>query len=361
MVKCLICGREFASKDPVASHVIHFHKISSKEYYDKYIHEQDGCCLICGCPTKFNGIFKGYNRFCSASCSGKFGSKRCMEKYGVSSPAKLQSSKDAAKKHFEEKYGEGITAPAQVPEILLKQQKTIKERYNVSNAFLVKNDDGTIKRDITNFRKYGYKCAMQDPFKKEKIIEKKLEQYGNKNNYEKIQNTIKNRYGVNNSFLVKDENGNLKRCSTYLKKYGCENPSQNSEIHKKQMFNKYYAPNNKWYDSSWEYAYEQYLIKEHIPYIHQPNSSFKWVDVDGKLHTYIPDFLLLNDNTYIEIKGDHFFDKFGNYQNPYDMSEKGKANAALKYKCMQDAGVKIITNKEFNFIEYLRNMNKKIT
>ena len=62
--------------------------------------------------------------------------------------------------------------------------------------------------------------------------------------------------------------------------------------------------------------------------------------------SHIPDFLLTENKEFIEIKGDHFFDKDNNFINPYDKSEKGYANAKLKYECMINAGVKIYTSKE---------------
>lgn len=49
--------------------------------------------------------------------------------------------------------------------------------------------------------------------------------------------------------------GLQKRIITCREKYGCDNPSQNTEIHKKQMFGKFVSPNGKFYDSSWEYKF----------------------------------------------------------------------------------------------------------
>lgn len=159
---------------------------------------------------------------------------------------------------------------------------------------------------------------------------------------EKYNNLQK--YGVESTMQITEVKEKAK--NTLLQNYGVENPSQHSEIHKKQLYNKFKGPNNNWYDSRWEYLFEQYLIENNIPYIYQSNITFRWIDIDGKEHIYIPDFLLTENKEFIEIKGDHFFDKDNNFINPYDKSEKGYANAKLKYDCMVNAGVKIYTSKE---------------
>ena len=159
---------------------------------------------------------------------------------------------------------------------------------------------------------------------------------------EKYNNLQK--YGVESTMQRTEVKEKAK--NTLLQNYGVENPSQHFEIHKKQLYNKFKGPNNNWYDSRWEYLFEQYLIENNIPYIYQSNITFRWTDIDGKEHVYIPDFLLTENNEFIEIKGDHFFDKDNNFINPYDKSEKGYANAKLKYDCMVNAGVKIYTSKE---------------
>lgn len=135
---------------------------------------------------------------------------------------------------------------------------------------------------------------------------------------------------------------------TCIKKYGVDNPSKNREIHKKQMFGKYHAQNGRVYDSKWEYKYEQYLIENRISYKYQSKETFDWVDIDGVKHKYIPDFCIIRGESkeYIEIKGDHFFDKDGNFIDPYNKSDDAQKNAKLKYECMMRNNIKILTSKE---------------
>lgn len=67
---CLICKKEF-SKNGLKYHISQTHKISSKDYYDKYFKKEgEGICK-CGKETVFRGLYEGYRKYCSLSCLGK--------------------------------------------------------------------------------------------------------------------------------------------------------------------------------------------------------------------------------------------------------------------------------------------------
>lgn len=347
MYTCKICNTEFKSVDPMGMHLSRKHNMTVETYYEQYIKkENEGKCEICGNPTKFLSIGRGYNPTCSFKCACTKGRITYKIKYGVSTPAKLDKTKENSKKHFEEKYGKGITTPFRSKEVQDKIKQTIQEKYDSNNAFLVKNENGEYKRDITNIKRYGYSCPMKNPIKSKEIIEQKREKYGTANNFDKIKETVQNKYNVNNSFLVKNEENVEKRTITCKEKYGYDNPGQVPEFKRKQMYGKYNAPNGKKYDSSWEYKFELYLIEHNIDYIYQSENTFTWYDVNGKSHEYIPDFYLPNTNEFIEIKGDYFFDKNGKFFDPYDKTEEGYKNAELKWNCMMENQVKVYTGKE---------------
>ena len=60
-IECKICGKEFRSTNHLQSH-----KISTKQYYDKYIlkNEADKLCPICGKEKRFKNIIEGYEYNC---------------------------------------------------------------------------------------------------------------------------------------------------------------------------------------------------------------------------------------------------------------------------------------------------------
>jgi endogenous inhibitor of DNA gyrase (YacG/DUF329 family) len=70
-MKCEICGKEFKNCKSLARH-LRTHKITSKEYYDKFLKKEDeGICPICGKETSFKNIREGYCKFCSKKCAKK--------------------------------------------------------------------------------------------------------------------------------------------------------------------------------------------------------------------------------------------------------------------------------------------------
>ncbi len=136
--------------------------------------------------------------------------------------------------------------------------------------------------------------------------------------------------------------------SNYGVFYPCQSP-----ILRLKMFKKFKGPNNLFYDSSWEYLFECYLIENSIPYIYQSPLTYKWYDINHKEHTYIPDFYV--EGHLVEIKGEQFFDSNNNYINPYDRSETAQINAKLKYQCMLNNHVIILRKYD------LENLGIKLT
>ncbi len=67
MIECKICKKEYKDKKGLTNHISRTHKISSKEYYDKYYKkEKEGYCKTCTKETNYIGW--KYNIYCSRSC-----------------------------------------------------------------------------------------------------------------------------------------------------------------------------------------------------------------------------------------------------------------------------------------------------
>jgi endogenous inhibitor of DNA gyrase (YacG/DUF329 family) len=68
---CKICGKECKNYKALSNH-FRIHKITSKEYYDKFLKEEgEGVCPICGKETNYLSLEKGYRKFCSNKCANK--------------------------------------------------------------------------------------------------------------------------------------------------------------------------------------------------------------------------------------------------------------------------------------------------
>lgn len=311
MVECKICKEEFKNFRSLTWHLKKDHKIDQKSYYDKYLKiENEGICKNCGNETEFRRLDQGYRKYCCAECQNIGGvrawRKTMNEKYDggyfIGSPAGREIMRERSLEHYGTEY--------------IWQAEEIKK-----------------KRSETMLKNYGVEHTMQNPeFKK---IAKEHREYTNLA-----------RYGVKHNWASKTlrEIGQYKTCK---EKYGVSIPAKDPRFHRGFKHGKYKAPNGNSYDSKWEYLYEQYLIEHNIPYTYQAEKTLKWNDVEGKEHVYIPDFAIGEDKCQlVEIKGDHFFDKDGNFIDPYDKSDTGTANAKLKWECMMKAGVKVLTSKE---------------
>ncbi|MFW6377457.1 MAG: hypothetical protein ACOCZ5_02310 [bacterium] len=130
---CHICKKEINYSPGVFPqlHLVKFHNITSKEYYDKYLRKEDeGYCLNCGKETTFLGIgpTKRYRQFCSSRCSN-------------TSDYKKQSTK-----------------------------KTNKERYGNENYVNVE------KMKETNLKKYGVECTIHSNKVKKSITTLRIKQ-----------------------------------------------------------------------------------------------------------------------------------------------------------------------------------------
>lgn len=68
-MKCEICGKEFEQLG-FASHIRSAHKISSKDYYDRFMKKSnEGICKTCGRESRFISIINGYDSYCSDKCN----------------------------------------------------------------------------------------------------------------------------------------------------------------------------------------------------------------------------------------------------------------------------------------------------
>lgn len=221
----------------------------------------------------------------------------------------------------------GVDNVSQAQEIKDKKSKTMLTHFGTDKSFELPQTKQAIKE------KYGVDNISQN----EEIKKRKL-------------NTLEEHYGTTSGIsLAKD---------TIRKKYGVENVSQNEEIKKKKRkgLGKKYFYDNTSFDSSWELAFYVYLKFNDLNFIYQPMDKSFIYEADGKQHTYFPDFKV--DNNYIEIKGDHFFDKNGNFFNPYTNNIKKQNIAQAKYKCMVENNIIILREKDIK--QYIIFAEEKI-
>jgi hypothetical protein len=87
-----------------------------------------------------------------------------------------------------------------------------------------------------------------------------------------------------------------------------------------------------WCDSSWELAYVIYNL-EHDILFERNIKTFKY-EYEGKIHTYLPDYYIRLDNTYIEIKGwenERWKSKINQFPNKLIVIKKKDIKKYLNY------------------------------
>lgn len=153
-LQCKICNKTFDTIKGLSNH-IKKHKITKKEYYDKfYKKSNDGICKTCGKSTKFQTLSDGYGDYCSNRCiinNKEVQQKRlsAINKENLSKVIKegLKKSNKSSKKTKLDRYSDENYNNRD------KARQTYLNKYNVDNpakSELVK------KRIKQTFIKNGY-------------------------------------------------------------------------------------------------------------------------------------------------------------------------------------------------------------
>ena len=170
--------------------------------------------------------------------------------------------------------------------------------------------------------KYGVPSPACNPKVIAKMRATKLQRYGHSgyNNIEKIRQTCREKYGV-------------------------DNPSQIFWVAKKKT--QKYNYNNESFDSSWELALWIYCEDHHEHIVHWPCQFEFWYE--GVRHIYTPDFEY--EGQIIDIKSD-FFIKNDKLICPFNHQRDNLYEA--KHQCMKEHNVIIWTQKDIQkYLDYI--------
>ena len=269
-VVCLICNKEYINIRSLSIHIRKSHKMSTKEYYDKFLKtENEGKCLVCGKSTTYMYLSTGYKLGCSYRCSGIIGyektKNRCQKLYG--------------KDHF-----------LQVDLIRQKIINTVSNRYGKSNY--LQTDDFKRKSKVTWLDNYG----VDNPQKSYSVKTK-------------TKNIIISKYGVPTLHL--NEKIRQKFTNTMMERYGTRHALQNMDLfekHSKHMYlwKDYVLPSGKiiklqGYEHKFLDCIFTYKLYDEDDIIPHPKIRFKYIR-DGSERFYFPDFLIKSINEIVEVK-----------------------------------------------------------
>ena len=171
---CKICNKEFNSIHALSLH-LKLHNISAEEYYKKYLLKPgEGLCKVCGKPTKYHSLSKGFYTYCCNDCIGKdkeIVKKReetSIKRFGVKHASELEKYKDKAKQTYKEKtgYDHNMHNPESIRKVVEERKKneTIKLKYKINGI----NYSNKAKNEFLNFIK-PYNLTLLDYEDKEHI------------------------------------------------------------------------------------------------------------------------------------------------------------------------------------------------
>lgn len=145
-----------------------------------------------------------------------------------------------------------------------------------------------------------------------------------------------------------------KRKQTNRLRFNVDYAIQNHEMQCKHA--KRYMYNSIQFDSKPEIAFYIWLSDNNIKFEYHPKTRFTFT-FNRKQCKYFVDFLLINENKYIEIKGDHFFENHDPSKKmiqPYKRKSQTDENYQLmcdkmeaKHQCMLKNNVQIMTSKDY--------------
>ena len=360
---CKNCGRDMDNKNV-------------RSIYEGYIH--DFCSDACAASYQETKDKKAQTTF------EHYGVYNCMQspavlkqmqddfvqKYGARTPMECPEFKRRFNESMQAKYG--VDWPLQNPVILSAAMQTTFEHYGVYHPL----QNESIKHELVQYYldTYGVENPMQLPHVKQKVIDTTKQRFGipvsvditspaqipaiakkisdtknlrtdaeKQQAIDKLKSTCLHRYGVDNPKKSSKIQQQIEE--TCMRRYGVRNPMQCHEIQIK-THSKYLYDDLK-FDSSEELAYFIWLKDNSISFEYQPDKTFEYEFNDAK-YIYCPDFYIIPQNQFVEIKGDHFFNN-GKMICPWRQNEwTDELYASIcdkyeaKHQCMIKNNVKIL-------------------
>jgi len=321
-IKCKLCDRNCKSLVSLGLHIVKGHRISTKEYYDIYLKQEENKCTVCKNPTIFRNLNVGYGTTCSRTCARKLCNtpdsrlkyeQTCLKKYGVKNTMQIDSVKkknsEAQIKNFSNSLAREKTSIS---------TRNAMNRDDVKKNILLHNLKPKSKETLHKMSEASKLNYIKYPNLKNKIYTKERNEKISKSKIEYWKNNPDKKIRVANIWRIlknKDENKwreHLLRAS-------------------KLGFEKIFSPNG---DTSLEIKLYKMFEIENIQYIK------KYV-LDGKIYdAYLPEYSIL-----LEIDGE-FWHPLNLEECKYKFQEESFHNDRLKEEIAKKNGIKLIRIRE---------------
>lgn len=178
---CKICNIEVSTYRLLVCHIKSVHKVTSKEYYDKYLKKENSDICHnpnCNNKTHYIGIFEGYRQFCSVKCSMSDSNNiqqrenTCLKKYGVKNPSQSELIKNKKVETSIKHCGYGSNFSDPVNRKIQENTRRLKHNGNYHSNEACKKFGKNFNREkikATNLKNHGFENPFQWPEVKQKI------------------------------------------------------------------------------------------------------------------------------------------------------------------------------------------------
>lgn len=296
---CKICGKEYYS---LGHHIKNSHKMSLKEYYDKFNPTIDKTCPICGKEKQFSGrLTTGYLKTC--------GNKKCID------ILRTQSTTDTMLKRYG-KVGYNNRE---------KAKETFQRKYGKDNY--ISTDNFINKSKNTKLKKYG-NSRYTNPSKIWDTRKKNRDIFAKENNCTAVDDLVKE-YGQ----------GWLKGLEIEFLYFKKRPYIKNEDIHK---IEEYVNKNHNVLYSKIE--------KELVDFIKDIYNGTIVENIKRIIYPYELDIFIPDKQLAVEFNGIHW----------HSTKIKPKNYHLEKSKLCREKGIRLIHIYEFEDLEYQKQLLKKL-
>lgn len=227
---CKICGRPNSSVTQLSWHLQLGHNKMKMQYYrEEVLKLPKGKCKVCGKPTAYISLDKGYKIYCSTKCGKQDPDAKAktmqhnLETLGVAWPMQSKDIQEKSKQSYKAKTGYefpgqnpdvkqkieesslikyGVKSPNQSDIVKRNKREAIQLKYNVDNISQL--EEIKAKKILTNLKnngtKFGFDTAMADPEFRSSVVakgkfpitEKKINEFLTNRNFD-----FKHNYNIN--------------------------------------------------------------------------------------------------------------------------------------------------------------------
>jgi len=306
--ECIICKKVFENSRAFSSHLHRGHGVNVRDYFIENMCDNVSPTCLCGCGEKttwsstvFN--FRRYSPGHNIRVDGS-GNKFTTNNQPVMSQEQIDKRNDAIRNAYSGESGEQI-----------------KEK--ISNAVNKVMETDEWKRNHSN----GLKNKWQDPeFIAKQHASRNTEEYKEFHRQKVYRQFKEGTWGV--ACYTEDSYRKLRDHAIKLLSQGKIGPQA---PYKTEWKYNPFTSADEYMHSSWESQFLDMCIELSISVTKNHDIRIDWIASDNSIHTYLPDFLGIDNNIIYEIKPDYFQDNDEDVQLKMAAAEEWCKNNQYEY------------------------------